>query len=545
MYNKAITLRQNYRIFRKWIVELLPFVKRSKFNKLKKHLSTLEGNHTEHYDQLAAVFTNLESHLANRTNKTIRFLSEETTNELCLFVTYSPESAIKIHVIEHVASLIAHGIKVVLIVNTNLKHEEIEIPNKLSQNLHGIMIRDNEGYDFGAWAHAYQEIKNKNIDRLYLINDSIVGPLNDTNYSKMIASIRGLDADFIGLTKNTLPNLHLQSFFLVINKKLLQSYQWNSFMNGVLNLPTKQHVIDCYETKLTKHLEELGFNSEVVYPYLAPHLSLCNDTFHSWDKLISIGFPFVKGSVLKEKRITQKQRPLIPERFLPKALSPEKYPTVAAIANRNLTLNRGYDQVGMPRAFSNQEFHDISCELGSTQDNPEYRRLIEGLAFWAKEKLNIKTALEIGSGPGYLLACLSNLGISTIGIDGNPVSRNYFQNKHPDKINSYKLDPYFTEQYNSAEAVFSIEVFEHIDDQSLEKIMDKINSQIKPKFIVFSSTPHAEITEHWDIQWGHINIKTPQEWDTFFERHQYIRLNIHPPITEWATLYCHSQYSQT
>lgn len=301
-----LKFKKNYRILIKIIIAATPFVRRSKFNKIKSQLiSSNEKINTDYkYQQLSSFFTNLESFFAIHAYKTIIFLSEKITKELCLFVTHSPTIEIKNHVIEHISFLIKEGISVILIVNTEVNHTEIKIPEKLKEVLHGIIIRDNKGYDFAAWAHAYHEIKNKyEYDRLYLVNDSIVGPISAIDYYKIINFIRNSNTDLIGLTMNNRPIPHLQSYFLVANNGLLKSELWNSFMKNVLNLPTKEHVIDAYETKITRFFQENGFTCKSVFPIFSQEESTTNDTIYNWDKLIQAGFPFIKASILKNNKI--------------------------------------------------------------------------------------------------------------------------------------------------------------------------------------------------------------------------------------------------
>jgi len=212
--------------------------------------------------------------------------------------------------------------------------------------------------------------------------------------------------------------------------------------------------------------------------------------------------------------------------------------SLAEVLEKNRTTGRGYNADGSPRALTAQEFFEVSNEAGWNQGNPDYRGLFEHFARWVRANLNIRRSLEIGAGPGYFLYCLNRLGIDARGIDGNEYSRAFFQELHPEYSGQYTLDPLFTGSYGRVDALFSIEVFEHIDDAGLDAIMKKVSSVLKPRYIVFSSTPHADPNPHWDLQWGHINLKQPAQWDDFFGRHGFLRQpGLRPPVTEWATVY--------
>lgn len=204
----------------------------------------------------------------------------------------------------------------------------------------------------------------------------------------------------------------------------------------------------------------------------------------------------------------------------------------------NRVTGRGLDEAGKPRPFTAREFFDISVELGLNQDNPAYRQLFESLARWMRRTLpGVRSTLEIGAGPGYLVHCLAQLGIDSVGIDGNPFSRDYFVRRHPTSAHRYAVDAEFTGDYGPRDAVLAIEVFEHILDPALYAIVEKLHRVVRPKFIVFSSTPYTDPHEGWDLQWGHVNLKSEAQWDALFARCGYSRAGIRPPVTEWAALY--------
>jgi lipopolysaccharide biosynthesis protein len=134
--------------------------------------------------------------------------------------------------------------------------------------------------------------------RLYLVNDSIVGPLDLAAYRAILGRIRRSGADMIGLTQNTKPRPHLQSFYLAFNERLFGSPLFTSVMTNLLNLPSKDAVIDVYETHLTGYFQEHGFQCEVLFPNMAQD-GHSDDAFFRWARLIEIGFPFIKTSILK------------------------------------------------------------------------------------------------------------------------------------------------------------------------------------------------------------------------------------------------------
>ncbi len=175
--------------------------------------------------------------------------------------------------------------------------------------------------------------------------------------------------------------------------------------------------------------------------------------------------------------------------------------------------------------------------MGWNQRNEEYRALHEAFAEWIVDSLQVRTSLEIGCGPGYLLAVLNALGVYGTGTDGNEFSKDFFDAQHPEFSGHYVLDPLFGKRYAPVDAIIAIEVFEHIPDAGLHHILRRIRSELTPRFIVFSSTPHADPDPQWDFQWGHINIKQPDQWHALFREYGYELTTARPPVTEWACLY--------
>lgn len=245
-------------------------------------------------------------------------ISAVATDELCLFVTHAASADLKPHVIDHVNALIDEGVAVVLVANADIAPSLLHIPTHLAERLYGCLVRQNVGFDFAAWAHAYTLIDRSRVRRrLYLINDSIIGPLDRSVYQVLLRRIRDSQADVVGLTSNPDPHPHLQSYYLVFNEQLLQSKVGDEFLRGVVNMPLKQNVIDCYEIWLSPFLEKRGFQAASIFPNLSTlPPPKRNDTLISWKELIDAGFPFVKSMVIRDPVEGEAARRLIPARYL-------------------------------------------------------------------------------------------------------------------------------------------------------------------------------------------------------------------------------------
>jgi lipopolysaccharide biosynthesis protein len=219
--------------------------------------------------------------------------------EVCLFVTHAPRPTLKSHVAHHIDHLLRAGVQVVLIVNTDLPLDAIEVDPALQRRLAGLYVRANRGFDFGAWAHVLRQCERGGWQRLYLVNDSMVGPLAPAAFDAMMARIRASTADFQGLTENPEPIPHLQSFFLVLGPRVLASALFARFVHGVLDFGDKGQVVEVYEIRLTRALRAAGFSGEPVFS-LRRADGLLLDLHGRWQLLVEAGFPYVKTRVLQD-----------------------------------------------------------------------------------------------------------------------------------------------------------------------------------------------------------------------------------------------------
>ncbi len=310
-------LRLRFKSLRKRLLSKAPFIRRSRHHRLLASVKKDLERERAANESMGFLFFSPPT-LATSARFVMRVpVRDRVADELCLFVTHASRTNLKPHVIDHIEALLDAGVAVMLIANTDLEPASLEIPPLLQERLHGLMIRQNIGFDFAAWAHAYAQIDSRSVSqRLFLINDSLVGPLDRVVYDELLQKIRGAQADFIGLTCNPDSHEHLQSFYLVFNSRLLHAAVFDRFMRSVVNLPAKQNVVDCYEIWLTPFLVQQGFVGVAMFPNIATNQRpFRNDTLYNWRELIDAGFPFIKGQVLRDPSMADRARELLPSRY--------------------------------------------------------------------------------------------------------------------------------------------------------------------------------------------------------------------------------------
>ena len=133
-----------------------------------------------------------------------------------------------------------------------------------------ILFRQNSGYDAGAYREALcKEVgwdKVRTYDQLILFNNSFFGPFYPME--EMFEKMDSPKVDFWGITRHAQysvnldrGNGHIQSYFLVINSRLLRSQDFENYweqLNG--HVETLQEAILSFEMTFTDYFEKRGYH---------------------------------------------------------------------------------------------------------------------------------------------------------------------------------------------------------------------------------------------------------------------------------------------
>lgn len=134
---------------------------------------------------------------------------------------------------------------------------------ELEQFCTQVVERPDEGYDFMSWSLAIRSLDLEKYDELVICNDSCYGPMWPLqDYFDKMATV---DADFWGFTEGTLGHRHLQPYFAVFRKPLLQSSAFKEFWFSIKVLHRKWDIIRTYEIRMTPFFESHGFKSATYF----------------------------------------------------------------------------------------------------------------------------------------------------------------------------------------------------------------------------------------------------------------------------------------
>jgi len=215
--------------------------------------------------------------------------------DVALLVAHAPAGRVKPHVLPYVNQLRGAGLVVLLVVVVD---RPLELLDGEIAAADGIIVRDNGGYDFGAWADGFRlcpALFGANL--LVMTNDSVIPTADTRIFRATLDRLRLCPADIAGLTASHEYGWHLQSYFLGLKPKALSSWAFQHFIRDIKRIDDKNDVILTYEVPFAGRMHAAGLTVKAIFdsPYPA------NPTFFSWRELIEQGFPFIKLLMLRKE----------------------------------------------------------------------------------------------------------------------------------------------------------------------------------------------------------------------------------------------------
>ncbi len=205
------------------------------------------------------------------------------------------------------------------------------LPSSLTRIVDTFLPRANVGYDFGAWRDGLATLRVGDHDEVLCINDSVYGPLFDLGAA--LADPRTATADLWGMVlsdqnarREAARIPHVQSWFLGMRRRLLESDAFATFWRDFEPLETKREIVEQYEIGFSDRMAQAGFTMAGLYDATTakrvtlhevwPHLSALhprrswrlvrksrrrphNPSELVWWRLWDAGVPYVKASLFK------------------------------------------------------------------------------------------------------------------------------------------------------------------------------------------------------------------------------------------------------
>mgnify|MGYP000015433992 CR=1 FL=1 len=208
---------------------------------------------------------------------------------LFLMAAYNPQGKVGPSLEAYVRELSGYGDVAVCMDNT-AESRELE---KLSPSvIHAEAARHGE-YDFGSYKRAFAWAKENltlsDYDVLYLVNDSVYGPLMPLG--GYLERMEDLGAGAFAMVYNPHRRTpHLQSWFIGLDRSVFLSEWFSLFLEGVRPLAGKEDVCMVYECGLTGLLSAHGVRCDALFRMAGK--AVYNHVKSAWQA----GMPFVKKS---------------------------------------------------------------------------------------------------------------------------------------------------------------------------------------------------------------------------------------------------------
>lgn len=209
------------------------------------------------------------------------------TKRLFLFAGYDADGIIDNSLVLYVSALSKLG-DVVLAMDSNCNKTQTA---KLKPYVLHTDVKRHGEYDFGSYKRAYtwahDNIDLSKYDFVYLVNDSVYGPLFPLKpyLEKMEAS----NTDAFGMVKNTkAAHPHIQSWFIGMRKSVFMAKWFDEFISSVTKLNSKGAITRTYEHGFTKNVVSHG--GTWMCTYSAHNRDIYNKIKHYY----RIKMPFMK-----------------------------------------------------------------------------------------------------------------------------------------------------------------------------------------------------------------------------------------------------------
>ncbi len=223
----------------------------------------------------------------------------KSKNRICLFSHYDKNNRIEEYILYYLSEL--SKITDIVFISTAEKLSLDEL-KKVSPYCRDILVKENYGYDFGAWKSGLNLLGNKlnTYDELILCNDSVFGPFSDLEVIFM--EMKQKKYDFWSMTDNYEISYHLQSYFIVYTKKAFTEKVFQDFWKNFKIYNNKKKLIEMNEIRFSKNLQktELTFGAYCT----TENYSYLNIMHYYWkDLILNKKYPFIKKELLRDNPI--------------------------------------------------------------------------------------------------------------------------------------------------------------------------------------------------------------------------------------------------
>jgi rhamnosyltransferase len=183
---------------------------------------------------------------------------------LVVFQNYSYREQAEEYILYLLKSFREVADKIVVVSNSKLSSEDQKKYRCVSDEYYE---REDVGYDAGAFMDFFRQTSKDKLchwDEIVLANSTFFGPLHP--WKNVFAKMENVECDFWGLTRhigggrlyiNIVP--HIQSYFIVIRKKIMEDDRFYEFWNHMEYPKSHEDAIVKFECGFTRYFSGLGY----------------------------------------------------------------------------------------------------------------------------------------------------------------------------------------------------------------------------------------------------------------------------------------------
>ena len=211
----------------------------------------------------------------------------EKKKRLFLFAAYDQDGVIDSALIHYLNVLSRYG-DIVFCMDNKFDKRQIK---KLKMHPLSVFITRHKEYDFGSYKRCFQYAQKndllKNYEYLYLVNDSVFGPMY--NIGKILQSMERSKSDAVGLIKS-IHKTHsfMESWFVCLNQKIFLTPWFDEFISSVKKESDKTAITVKYEHGLTNLIQNHNLTWSAIFDCHGRY------TYNHPKKLFLRGCPFIK-----------------------------------------------------------------------------------------------------------------------------------------------------------------------------------------------------------------------------------------------------------
>ena len=201
-------------------------------------------------------------------------LPDKKIKRLGIYFFFDKDGIVDQFITYFLADLVKSLDRLVIVCNGKLTSQG---EDRLREYTNEILVRENKGLDVWAYKTGLEYVGWKTCetyDELVLCNSTVMGPVFP--FEEMFSKMREYDVDFWGITKTHridgydfgynpygyLPE-HIQSYFIVYRKSLIQSEQLQHYWDTMPEIQSYNQSVGLYESAFTKLFADKGFKWDV------------------------------------------------------------------------------------------------------------------------------------------------------------------------------------------------------------------------------------------------------------------------------------------